>query len=313
MSELWNWVRSRSFSRGVRRWMNGSQLLWKTLENNRPNLREFGFSHRIVNLKHARNASFLPVIRAQSSPVSKDQREPLEKTKENWFMPWKWSSPLSPIPNTKRKIVAGGDPQSHEGYKCKKTKPNYHEKPTVRNQIQGILANLEAECPFFLKCMIPSDVVKNKSSLTLPKQFCQAHLPIHDTTITLEHESGKQYEVKFLAKYRRLSGGWRSFCNESKLLKGDLLVFQWVRPLMKFKVYKVEADTLIEVDASFILLTLSLSTATLLALYQPELLKCEFDVCQGNIQKTSLTLDANLEDDQSESDNDQELSSKSTL
>ena len=27
-------------------------------------------SHRIVNLKHARNASFLPVIRAQSSPGS---------------------------------------------------------------------------------------------------------------------------------------------------------------------------------------------------------------------------------------------------
>lgn len=34
----------------------------------RPNLREFGFSHRNVNLKHVRNASFLPVIRAQSSP-----------------------------------------------------------------------------------------------------------------------------------------------------------------------------------------------------------------------------------------------------
>ncbi|KAK9929225.1 hypothetical protein M0R45_026331 [Rubus argutus] len=70
MSELRNWVRSRSFSRVVRRWMNGNQMLWKTLENNRPNLREFGFSHRIVNLKHARNASFLPVIRAQSSPGS---------------------------------------------------------------------------------------------------------------------------------------------------------------------------------------------------------------------------------------------------
>lgn len=38
-----------------------------------------------------------------------------------------------------------------------------------------------------------------------------------------------------------------------------------------------------------------------------------FDVCQGNIQNASLTLDANLEDDQSEGDNDQELSSKSTL
>ncbi|KAK9914194.1 hypothetical protein M0R45_015982 [Rubus argutus] len=71
MSELRNWVRSRSFSRGVRRWMNDNQLLWKMLENNRPNLREFRFSHHIVNLKHARNASFLPVIRAQSSPVGK--------------------------------------------------------------------------------------------------------------------------------------------------------------------------------------------------------------------------------------------------
>ncbi|KAM5558437.1 nitrogen regulatory protein P-II [Rosa sericea] len=33
-----------------------------------PKLREFGFSHRNVNLKQARNASLVPVIRAQSSP-----------------------------------------------------------------------------------------------------------------------------------------------------------------------------------------------------------------------------------------------------
>lgn len=36
----------------------------------RPSLRNSGFNHRNVNLKQARNASLVPVIRAQASPGS---------------------------------------------------------------------------------------------------------------------------------------------------------------------------------------------------------------------------------------------------
>ncbi|XP_062022660.1 B3 domain-containing protein At5g42700-like isoform X1 [Rosa rugosa] len=216
------------------------------------------------------------------------RRETLEETTQNGFRPWKWKSPLSPIPKRKN----AGDPLRNGGYKRKITKSNYHEKSSVRNQLQHILANLGPECPFFLKSMIHCNVVHG-FSLTLPKQFCYLYLPFHDTSITLEDERGEEYRTIFLGDKRRLSGGWRGFCVAKKLVLGDLLVFHLVSPL-KFKVYKVEPDSLTEVDAAFILLKLSLSTLFDDAEeYHP--MPPPKDACQDNIQTTSLTIDAILE------------------
>lgn len=69
----------------------------------------------------------------------------------------------------------------------------------------------------------------------MPQQFCDLHLPLHDTIVTLEDESGEEYRINFLLGHRILSGGWRRFCIANKLVVGDLLVFRLVRPL-KFKV-----------------------------------------------------------------------------
>lgn len=69
----------------------------------------------------------------------------------------------------------------------------------------------------------------------MPKQFCYLYLPFHDTTITMEDERGEEYRTIFLGERRRLSGGWKRFCDAKKLVLGDLLVFHLVGPL-KFKV-----------------------------------------------------------------------------
>ena len=69
----------------------------------------------------------------------------------------------------------------------------------------------------------------------MPKQFCYLYFPFYDTTVTLEDERGEEYRTIFLGERRRLSGGWKRFCDAKKLVLGDLLVFHLVGPL-KFKV-----------------------------------------------------------------------------
>lgn len=259
----------------------------------------------LPELLSVRSRSPFDDLTLHSRPSPQSQRETLEETKQNGFKPWKWKSPLSPIPNyTKRKNA--GDPQRLGGYKRKITKPNYHEKSSVRNQVQDILSNLGPECPFFLKSMIHCNVVHG-FSLTVPKQFCYLYFPFYDTTVTLEDERGEEYRTIFLGERRRLSGGWKRFCDAKKLVLGDLLVFHLVGPL-KFKVYKVEPDSLTEVDAAFILLKMSLSTL----FEEYYLMPPPKDVCQGNFRTTSLTIDANVElvdDDESEDYNGKDFGS----
>lgn len=69
----------------------------------------------------------------------------------------------------------------------------------------------------------------------LPGLFCRSHLPDKDTTITLEDENAKQFNIKYIAYKTGLSAGWRQFAVAHKLLEGDVLVFQLVKPT-KFKV-----------------------------------------------------------------------------
>ncbi|KAK9942138.1 hypothetical protein M0R45_007824 [Rubus argutus] len=161
------------------------------------------------------------------------------------------------------------------------------------DQVEVMKANLGAECPIFVKAMLPSNVISG-FVLALPKQFCHSHLPLHDSTITLEDKSGEQYETKFIVQKEKciLSCGWRRFCSANKLVVGNVLVFHLVRPL-KFKVYIMERHSLAEVDAAFSLLKLGACAkqTTFEGNHPMPLLK---DVCQGHIdQKTSVTLDSN--------------------
>ncbi|PQQ04386.1 hypothetical protein Pyn_17499 [Prunus yedoensis var. nudiflora] len=181
---------------------------------------------------------------------------------------------------------------------------NEHEKSSASTQVEEIQAILGAEYPIVVKSMIRSNV-SSWNCLTLPKQFCHLHLPLHDTTLTLEVESGEKYRIIFLAGKRILSAGWKKFCTAHKLRVGDLLVLRLVGPL-KFKVCIMGRHNLAEVDAAFSLLKLN-ACAKHEVLEENHPKPLSSDVCQGNIWKTSLMLDTKPEliDNQTEEDNEE--------
>ncbi|CAN1324653.1 B3 domain-containing protein Os01g0234100 [Linum perenne] len=93
----------------------------------------------------------------------------------------------------------------------------------------------------------------------LPGPFCRANLPKEDTTVTLENEDGKEFNIKYIGYKTGLSAGWRQFCVAHKLLEGDVLVFQLVANC-RFKVYIIRAHDLAEVDGALGLLNLDAHT-----------------------------------------------------
>ncbi|KAF3438941.1 hypothetical protein FNV43_RR17216 [Rhamnella rubrinervis] len=119
---------------------------------------------------------------------------------------------------------------------------------------QEVLSNLGPEFPSFVKSLVRSHVA-SCFWMGLPGQFCKTHLPVKDTTITLEDESGRQYQLKYIAYKTGLSAGWRQFAAGHNLIEGDVLVFQLVEPT-KFKVYIIRPNDLTEVDGALGLLNL---------------------------------------------------------
>lgn len=62
----------------------------------------------------------------------------------------------------------------------------------------------------------------------LPAKFCKMHLPSNDEKkVTLEDESGAEYETNFLGYKGGLGGGWAGFAMAHNLLEGDAAVFLW--------------------------------------------------------------------------------------
>ncbi|GER44828.1 B3 domain-containing protein Os01g0234100 [Striga asiatica] len=128
-----------------------------------------------------------------------------------------------------------------------------------------IQAKLPSKFPSFVKHMSKSHV-SGGFWLGLPKEFCVDHLPEHDATVILvvenEHDStvisvgeSKGHSTKYLAAKCGLSGRWRSFSIEHKLVEGDALVFQLIDSC-KFKVHIVRADTSNEENAARSILNL---------------------------------------------------------
>ncbi|CAK9181250.1 unnamed protein product [Ilex paraguariensis] len=129
------------------------------------------------------------------------------------------------------------DNRQNASYERKKTRRTTFDdlynsieaKFTVMERAGVVLENLSAESPSFVKCMLPSNVAHG-FWLFLPKEFCDYHLPSHDTTVILVDEFGDEYKTKYLLERHGLSGGWRAFSIAHRLLKGDLLVFHLVGP-----------------------------------------------------------------------------------
>ncbi|KAK7840706.1 b3 domain-containing protein [Quercus suber] len=75
----------------------------------------------------------------------------------------------------------------------------FEAQSCVLEQAKEIQANLEPEFHSLVKTMLPSNVTGG-FWLGLPKHFCRAHLPMQDTAIVLEDESGEAFETKYLAE-----------------------------------------------------------------------------------------------------------------
>ncbi|CAL5377349.1 unnamed protein product [Camellia sinensis] len=189
------------------------------------------------------------------------------------FMAFSRENPRSPLKKIKKKLV----PKKPKSVKskpkqvisddlgksgsCKKKRTriedlydNDEAKCSVMERADEVLENVADEYPSFIKCMLPSNVTHG-FWLILPKKFCNLHLPMHDTTVILVDECGKEYEANFLVERHGLSGGWRGFSLAHRLLKGDILVFHLIKPCT-LKVHIVRVYGLDEVDAALCLLNL---------------------------------------------------------
>ncbi|KAL7101345.1 hypothetical protein ACP275_08G048700 [Erythranthe tilingii] len=122
-------------------------------------------------------------------------------------------------------------------------------------EVQSSLSN---DQPNFLKFLVRSHV-GSCFWMGLPVPFCKVYLPSEDTMVVLENENGEEFPVKYIANKTGLSAGWRKFVAGSKLLEGDVLIFQLIGPC-KFKVYIIRANDLTEVDGALSLLILDSQT-----------------------------------------------------
>ncbi|KAL3515265.1 hypothetical protein ACH5RR_022167 [Cinchona calisaya] len=119
------------------------------------------------------------------------------------------------------------------------------------NEVQ---ANLPSIFPSCVKYMLRSHVTGG-FWLSLPKQFCDLHLPKKDDIVVLVDENDQEYKTKYLVEKNGLSGGWRGFSIAHNLLEGDVLVFQLIKPCV-LKVYIVRGNGLTEIDGAVGLLNL---------------------------------------------------------
>ncbi|CAN1324652.1 B3 domain-containing protein Os05g0481400 [Linum perenne] len=116
--------------------------------------------------------------------------------------------------------------EQHEARKDGLSTPKEVKSPALI-RAEEIQSNLEPAFPSFLKALVRSHV-GSCFWMGLPGPFCRANLPKEDTTVTLENEDGKEFNIKYIGYKTGLSAGWRQFCVAHKLLEGDVLVFQLV-------------------------------------------------------------------------------------
>ncbi|KAL5727137.1 hypothetical protein ACHQM5_000364 [Ranunculus cassubicifolius] len=102
-------------------------------------------------------------------------------------------------------------------------------------------SKLESEFPSFVRPMLPTHLT-GSFWLGLPSHFCNKNLPKRDETITLIDENEDEWQTIYIATRTCLSDGWREFALAHKLVDGDVLVFELVKPTW-FKVYVVKVNS----------------------------------------------------------------------
>ncbi|KAG8368344.1 hypothetical protein BUALT_Bualt15G0035800 [Buddleja alternifolia] len=174
---------------------------------------------------------------------------------------FKMMEELMEIEETHRpKRVAHGLPNKTRSYKRRKIAitndlhPQDEILSSVMERAEEVKANLNTKFPSFVKPMIHSNV-RGGFWLSLPRLFCEMHLPCRDKTITLVDERHNKYYTNYLPCRRGLSGGWKGFSVAHNLEEGDVLVFQLIG-VCKMKVYIVRANRFGAVDAALSLLHL---------------------------------------------------------
>lgn len=125
---------------------------------------------------------------------------------------------------------------------------------SVMERALEVQSNLDTHFPSFIKPMIRSNVTGG-FWLSLPKLFCDWHLPSHDSSITLVNENVEEYYTKYLPYRRGFSAGWKGFSIAHNLEEGDILVFHLVGAF-RMKVYIVRANHFSAADAALSLLHL---------------------------------------------------------
>ncbi|CAI0457055.1 unnamed protein product [Linum tenue] len=131
---------------------------------------------------------------------------------------------------------------------------NGEVKDAVMKRAQELEASLPRNFPAMIKLMLPSHI-SGGFWLGLCKKFCVKHLGEKDMMMDLEDEDGKVFPVNCLVGKAGLSGGWRKFSTDHKLVKGDVVVFQLVKA-NKFMVYIVRARDFEQNDVALGLLKL---------------------------------------------------------
>lgn len=107
------------------------------------------------------------------------------------------------------------------------------------SKAEELESQLDPEFPSFMKRMLHSHVVRG-FWLGLPSHFCDTYLPKNDCTITLVDEKDEEFESKYLAYKKGLSGGWAGFALDHVIRDGDSTVFQLIKPTT-FKVHIIRA------------------------------------------------------------------------
>ncbi|KAI9391092.1 hypothetical protein POPTR_007G042500v4 [Populus trichocarpa] len=180
------------------------------------------------------------------------QKSPMETTAKRLKIKRRYS-------DSKLKFVISG--QAGKCICCRQNRAPVERSNTVGEtrssaliRAEEVQSNLEPAFPSFVKSLVRSHVA-SCFWMGLPGQFCRAHLPHVDATVTLQDECGKEFKMKYIAYKTGLSAGWRQFCVAHRLFEGDVLVFQLIESCT-FKVYVIRANDLTEVDGALGLLNL---------------------------------------------------------
>ncbi|XP_027105925.1 B3 domain-containing protein Os01g0234100 isoform X1 [Coffea arabica] len=200
---------------------------------------------------------------SQFSPSKRSQYDPSTKLKQRKASEFK-KKPVKKNPcGTQHDKINKGETHNIEksliSYEKIGDKTGDHSaygkpKSSVLHRAHEVQAKLPSNFPCCVKHMLRSHVTGG-FWLSLPKQFCNIHLPKKDGIVVLVDENGEEYKTKYLVEKNGLSGGWRGFSIAHNLLEGDVLVFQLIKPCV-LKVYIVRANGLTELDGAICLLNL---------------------------------------------------------